>query len=171
MNQRQIATTLGVSQTTVSLVLNNPKTEKISQEKRDLILNFLEKNNYSSLPHNGKTKNIGYLLPASTNSGSHQRFYDRFIMGIEAASSKAGYNVIVEKYKEDKILVIPHKKVDGIILEGSIALDNLKKITCQLPTVILNYSVHEPICDMVYPDNSGGIELAVNFFKNKDTQE
>jgi DNA-binding LacI/PurR family transcriptional regulator len=167
MNQRQIATALGVSQTTVSLVLNNPKTEKISREKRDLVLNFLEKNNYSSLPNNGKTKNLGYLFPANITSEPHRRFYDRFIIGIEIAASKAGYNVIVEKYKSEESLIFPHKKVDGVILEGKSDLETLKEIACRIPTVLLNDSVCEPICDMIYPDNNGGVQLAINFLQKQ----
>jgi DNA-binding LacI/PurR family transcriptional regulator len=73
MNQRQIATALGVSQTTVSLVLNNPKTGKISRDKRDLVLTFLQKTNYSSQPSNGKTNNIGYLLSSNITSEPHKR--------------------------------------------------------------------------------------------------
>ena len=166
MNQTQIAKTLGVSQSTVSLVLNNPNTEKISKKKRELILSFLDEKNYS-LTNNGKTKNIGYLFPAIVTAEPHRRFYDRFIMGIESTASKAGYNVIVEKYKKDKSLIFPHKKVDGVILEGSINLENLKEIARRLPTVILNFSVYEPVCDMIYPDNSGGIKLALNYLKEQ----
>jgi len=167
MNQRQIATALGVSQTTVSLVLNNPKTEKISREKRDLVLNFLKKTNYSSQPGNGKTNNIGYLLPSNIASEPHRRFYDRFIMGIETAASKAGYNVIVERYKKDKSLISPQRKVDGVILEGTIALENLKEIASRIPTVILNHATCDPLCDMIYPDNSGGIQLAMRFLQEQ----
>jgi DNA-binding LacI/PurR family transcriptional regulator len=166
MNQVQIAKALGISQSTVSLVLNNPNTEKISKNKRELILNFLEEKNYS-LANSGKTKNIGYLLPADVAAEPHKRFYDRFIMGIESAASKSGYNVIVEKYKKDKSLIFPHKKVDGVILEGSINLKNLKEISRRIPTVILNFSVFEPICDMIYPDNNGGVKLAMNYLKEQ----
>jgi LacI family transcriptional regulator len=166
MNQTQIAKALGISQTTVSLVLNNPNTEKISKKKRELILNFLDEKNYS-LANNGRTKNIGYLLPVDVAAEPHRRFYDRFIMGIEATASKLGYNVIVEKYKKDKSLILPHKKVDGVILEGLIDLENLKEIAHRLPTVILNFSVYEPFCDMIYPDNSGGVKLAISYLKEQ----
>lgn len=167
MNQREIAAALGVSQTTVSLVLNNPQTEKISKEKKDLILNFIQENEYLTQPQNGKTKNIGYLLPANITSEPHRRFYDRFIMGIEAAASEAGYSVIVEKYKKDEVLIFPHRKVDGVILEGTSSTSTIKEIAERMPVVALNYSVREPVCDMVYPDNSGGVELAMEYLKKQ----
>ncbi len=167
MNQREIATALGVSQTSVSLVLNNPQTKKLSADKRNKILRFLEKHDYFAQAGNGKTRNIAYLFPEQPAGGSHQRFYDRFIMGIEAEASQVGYNVIVERYKKNNTLILPQKKIDGVILEGAINIENLRSIAEKTPTVLLNNSVCEPICDMVYPDNCGGIELALSYLINR----
>jgi DNA-binding LacI/PurR family transcriptional regulator len=167
MNQREIALALGVSQTTVSLVVNNPKTEKVSKEKRELILDFINQNDYPVLGTSGRTRNIGYLLPEGINDAPYSRFYDRFIIGIEAAASEAGYSVIVEKYKKEENLIFPHRKVDGVIIERKCNASALKEIAERLPVVMLNYSVCEPVCDMVYPDNSGGVELAVNYLKQQ----
>ena len=170
MNQRQIADILGVSQTTVSFVVDNPNTNKVSDSKRELILNFLEKNNYSSSKTKGKTRNIGYLPFSYISNEPNKRFYDR-LEGIEEVAFSAGYNVIFEKYKKNnENLIFPHQKIDGIILEGSLDDDSsgiinvkkLQQLASRVPTVLLNHSVDADICDIICPDNSGGIQLAMS---------
>lgn len=158
MNQREIAAALGVSQTTVSLVLNNPKTEKISEEKRNLILDFLKESDYSIRSNEQKMKNIAYLYDPQ------QKFFNHFINGIQAQAKEEAYNVIIEKYHKGENLISPNPLISGIIFEGKVALDEIKKSAKKIPTVILNSTISDPICDMIYADNWGGDTVSRKLF-------
>jgi DNA-binding LacI/PurR family transcriptional regulator len=164
MNQRAIANELGVSQTTVSLVLNNPNTEKVSREKREQILHLLNTSKYTSLSRTGKTGNIGYLYPVVTGK-LYNSFYDRFISGIENAAKEGGYSLIIEKHHKDET-VLYCGKFDGAIIGGNFSMNMLNRLRENIPLVILNSSSStETQCDSVSPDNTGGIEIALNYLK------
>ena len=164
MNQREIANELGVSQTTVSMVLNNPNTEKVSKEKREQILRLLNTSKYMPLSRSGKTGNIGYLCPAVTEK-MYNSFYDRFITGIEKAAKADGYSLVIEKHKKDEIM-LHCGKFDGAILEGYSFASMLSGLRKDIPLVILNSaSSADAPCDSVLPDNAGGVEIALNYLK------
>jgi len=91
MNQRQIAENLGISQTSVSMVLNDPLTRKVSSDKRQQIMNYLRQTKYLLRNHSGKTWNIGYLIGSTLDVNNP--FYNRFFTGIEKSAADAGYNV------------------------------------------------------------------------------
>lgn len=160
MNQMEIARKLKVSQTTVSMVLNNPSTTKVSQEKRRKIMDLMRSSSYLLRAHNGKTWNIGYVLEPGIDINSS--FYSRFFAGIQNESAKAGYNVIMDNENINNSRLITQNKVDGIILEDKLKADQVKDISLKIPLVLLNYSTPETLCDTVIPDNSGGIIKALN---------
>lgn len=160
MNQVEIARKLKISQTTVSLVLNNPSTSKVSKEKRQKIMDMMRNSNYLLKAHNGKTWNIGYVLRPNFNIGNS--FYNRFFSGIQEGSIEAGYNVIVDNVDIRTSKLIIHRKVDGIILEDKLDIKTLNDLARKIPLVVLNDSIWENICDSVVPDNQGGIIKALD---------
>lgn len=161
MNQQEIARKLKVSQTTVSMVLNNPSTTKVSQAKRLKIMNLMRESNYLLKAHSGKTWNIGYVLAGGLDVSSS--FYSRFFAGIQKSSAEAGYNVIVDNEDIRNSKLLTHRKVDGIILEDKINTATLKDLSKKVPLVVLNDSPPETICDIVVPDNQGGIIKAFEY--------
>lgn len=162
MNQREIAQLLGVSQTAVSMVLNDPLSRKVSLHKRDKILNYLKDSSYKHMSGN-KISAIGYFLPDIMSAGDYRRFYDRFIMGIEEAAAQAHYNVVLERYRPDSSLMFSNKKFEGIILEKIVTPEKIKELAAMCPVVVLNSLMDDAVCDMVYPDNYGGLKLAVKY--------
>lgn len=166
MNQREIANELGISQTTVSMVLNNPNTEKVSKEKREQILRLLNTSKYMPLSRTGKTGNIGYLCPVLT-VGEYNNFYERFITGIEKKAKSNGYGLITERYNQDETFLLCGK-FDGAIIEGFVLDNVVKQLSGKIPLVVLNNALslsNEMRCDSVLADNAGGVEIALNYLK------
>lgn len=153
MNQSEIAKQVGVSQTAVSMVLNDPDTTKVSKGKKQLITSFLKKSNYLNLSQVRKTWNIGYVMNEYQNSKS--AFYHRFIAGIEETVEQNGYSLFVETFRDSIPNIIKRRKVDGII--HSVSFENHD---CPVPMVLLNRAEHKMRCDTVMPDNFGAIHLA-----------
>ncbi len=165
MNQRDIAKQLGVSQTLVSLVINNPATDKVSAPKRKMILDFVRKSNYNPVKTNGPTKNIGYLVDMEFNANSIDYLYQqRFLNGIIDSATDKGLNVIVQKGEEDETFLLSQKKVDGVIIKRSISEEQLTKLASRIPTVMLNVPLKNLICDSVVADNFGAMRDVVTFF-------
>ncbi len=160
MNQMEIARKLKISQTTVSLVLNNPSTIKVSREKRQKIMDMMRDTSYLLKASRGKTWNIGYILGSDMNVENN--FYNRFFLGIQKSSMEAGYHVIVDNENICNSRLITNRKVDGIILADKLSTDVFKDLAREIPLILLNYSPLETLCDTVVPDNQGGIIKAFN---------
>ncbi|MGB9678351.1 MAG: LacI family DNA-binding transcriptional regulator, partial [Candidatus Ratteibacteria bacterium] len=82
INQKEIAKKAGVSQTTVSFVLNNNKDVKISESTRLKILKTAEeigyRRFYPPVEDGFRTGNIGYIFPSSIKIKDpyYHRFYE-----------------------------------------------------------------------------------------------
>lgn len=160
MYQKEIAEALKVSQTSVSLVLNNPQTNRISREKRDMILNFLEKHNCQPR-FNNRSSIIAYILPDTYKwRGNYKPFFDCFFKGVEAITAKNNYKIVVSTYEPGMTVMDWKNKVDGIIFESIDQEEVLEKFARQLPVLALNFQVKKNICDVVAPNNIKGLHLA-----------
>jgi LacI family transcriptional regulator len=160
MYQKEIAKALKVSQTSVSLVLNDPQTNRISREKRDMILSFLEKHNCQPR-FNSKSSIIAYILPDTYQwRGNYKPFFDYFFKGVEVITAKNNYKIVVSTYDPGMTVMDWKNKVDGMIFESFVAEEVLEKFSSQLPVLALNLQVKKNICDVVAPNNFKGLHLA-----------
>ena len=161
VNQRQIAAELGISQTAVSMVVNNPTTAKVSGEKRHRILEYLRQTNYLLYHHGGKTWNIGYLLESSMDI--NDPFYNRFFNGIVRGAEDAEYSVIVEPLRDTATKLLSRSKVDGLIIETTPDALERASVPLDIPVVMLNNCASENHYDAVMPDNAGGMFQAIKY--------
>lgn len=164
MLQRDIANELGVSQTTVSLVLNNPKTKRISPEKREKIIKFLRDKKYFLRSRRGNTGNVGLVMTTYT-SGNYDDFVGRFIHGVETTAAEAGYTVTISKRFDE--LDISRMKMDGLIVQTLIPCETLNELAGAIPLVLLNRSFDHAKFDTVCPDNYGGVSLGIEHLVQK----
>ncbi len=119
-----LAKMVGVSKTTVSLVLNG-KAVSIGKETKKKILKLAEELNYvpNSIARSlatKKTNTIGVILPDISNP-----FFAEMTKAIEDASNNLGYNIILcntenDRTKEDEyIKILLSRNIDGIIFIAS----------------------------------------------------
>jgi DNA-binding LacI/PurR family transcriptional regulator len=158
---RKIAKELGVSHTTVSLVLNGPDTNHVSKEKRGKILAYVKSVGYRIPAKKKETGNIGFLV--SPQFDISDPYNHRFFMGVEEASIKSGKNVIVETWRDSSSPLFWNNKVDGVIIIEPCPgkeEEEIKQVQKYVPVVLLNWNTEAVICDMVVPDNTGGMREA-----------
>ncbi len=160
MNQVEIAKKLGISQTAVSLVLNNPATTKVSNVKKQQISDYLHQNNYTNQSSVRRTWNIGFVQNKLTEKGNE--FYHRFIEGIENAAEREKYSLFIEVFRNDELNIIKKRKVDGIIC-GTGYFDYLAGLAApsKIPVVLLNTFDPQLSYDSVMPDNHGSMFTVV----------
>lgn len=175
-----IASEAGVSISTVSRVLNNSK--RVNPETRKKVQTVLERYNYTpnamarGLVHN-TMRTIGIMAADVRNY--HFAFT---IYTLENLFFDWGFSVILcntgnslEK-KKDYIRILAEKKVDGIILVGSVFSDiriedEVMKYLQDTPIVVANGVLSVPKAHSVLIDHNWGMEQAVRHLKERGHRE
>ena len=165
VTQAEVAEKAGVSRTTVSLVLNGRTDVRISEETRKRVMRAIEELGYvySEPIEVKKTKNIAYFI--SRNIHISDPYYHRFFAGVEEAAQKFGKSIFVEVWRDNLSPIFWNSKVDGVIIADPCGIDGerIKQIQRYVPVVLLNWSLEAVICDMVVPDNAGGVKKAFDY--------
>lgn len=130
---KDIAAELGVSITTVSLIINN-RPCRVSEKTRKDVLDLVKKYNYT--PNSSaralvtkKTETIGLIVPDISNP-----FFSELAKGVERAAQKANYSVILcnsdNKAQKDikNTALLISKQVDGLILAPSMGDQDVEYI-------------------------------------------
>jgi len=165
MNQNEIAKKIGVSQAAVSLVMNNPSTTRVSKEKKRAIVEYLRKSSEMNRFSLKKTWNLGYVVDPLQDI--RQDFYEKALVGIETSAAAVYYNVIIESYRGTELTMLRHGKVDGMIIRSGKAWEGLRNVHLRKAVVLLNCATPILECDVVMPDNRGGVFKAVEYLKQK----
>ncbi len=164
-----IAKSLGVSKTLVSLVINGKgDSHGIRKETQEKVLKKIREMNYQPNVlargfRMGKTNTIGLIVSDISN-----RFYARIARNIEDFAWNHGYIVvicstdeIIEKEKE-QIRFLKERKVDGMIIstsqDNSMFFDELA--ASGLPHVLIDRTLKGMKSPNVSVDNFGGARMA-----------
>lgn len=141
---KDVAKLAGVSQSTVSFVLNNRQDMKIPEKTFQKVLAAAKELNY--IPNSfaqglktRKSKLIGLLIPTITNP-----FYPMMAQQIEEYAALRGYNILLcntnrQSQKEEFYLnLLVEKQVDGVILGFTPRFPKkINKLSKQLPMVMV----------------------------------
>lgn len=123
---KEIAAQLKLSTATVSRALNGK--EGISQETRELVLNWVSQQRYTpnraaqSLA-TARTFAVAFVIRRQL-VGTSNPFYERIMMGIEAELQEHGYHLILTTIDDDARGIgklpttIDRRRVDGLIIAG-----------------------------------------------------
>lgn len=132
----EIARFVGVSQATVSRVLNAPHLVK--QETRRKVLNAIEKHNYVYNAIAGgltkkRTATLGLVIPTITNP-----IFAVSTKGIQEAATNCGYSILFGStdYSYDRelelVTLFHQKRVDGIVFTGAPGNEKTREIMKRL---------------------------------------
>ncbi|MDI3495548.1 MAG: LacI family transcriptional regulator [Pseudothermotoga sp.] len=163
-----IAKRAGVSINTVSRALNNKPD--ISEDTKKRILSIARelgyiKNITASLLRQKQTQTVGVILADSSNP-----FYAEVLKGIEAASRKYGYQIILmntERVYQNEVNAIEllfQRRVDGLLIAPVQEKDeDIKKLSRKdIPAVILGRHFEDIEIDEIYNDDLKGGYIAAN---------
>lgn len=166
-----VAKSLNVSKTLVSLVLNGRGDEKgISKETQARVLKQVKELNYKANQfarglRMGKSNTIGLIVADISNS-----FYAKMCRSIEDNANKHGYNVIIcssdENSEKESALIqmLIDRQVDGLIISTTQKKNDdilhLKKNN--FPFVLIDRHVPKIDSNYVIVDNKEGAKNVVN---------
>lgn len=119
--QFDVARAANVSQTTVSLVINNPETASVPAETRNKVLDAIQalgyvRNSTARMLRTSRTFTLAAIIPMITNP-----FYPAFVSGIQETAEDNGYEVITynthgSQERETRYLQsVQEGRVDGVI--------------------------------------------------------
>ncbi len=163
MNQQEIADRLGISQSTVSLVLKDPGTARVSEKTKNAIIRYLKKFQYMSPAGKKRNWNIGYV--SDVFQDLHQDFFQDSLRGIEEEAARQHYNLIMECFRGRELNLVRNSKVDGLIIRSGKACEFLQQKTA-LPMVLLNCASPVTRCDSVMPDNRSGMHKIAQYLSD-----
>ena len=166
MNQNQIAEKLGISQSSVSLVLRNPATPRVSEKMKKRIIQCLKASRYMTPAGTIRHWNIGYVTDTFQNV--HQLFFQESLRGIEEEAARNHYNLIMECLREKQTHLLMSRKVDGVIVRSGKAYEILQKNNLSVPMVMLNCASPITQCDAVMPDNRSGLHKIIRYLHELD---
>ena len=175
ITMKDIAEKVGVSKTTVSMVINK-KDGNISEETKRKIYSIIEETGY--IPNNiarglntKKSGSIAIIIPDISNP-----FFSELSRAIEDVANRLGYNVILcnsdnDAIKEKKYVeLLISKLIDGIILipgEESEASANILKLN-GIPFVFVDrYIKGFEEYPGVYFNNKQGIKCGIEYLYSK----
>lgn len=129
VTSRQVAKKAGVSQTTVSFVLNNVESANISQDTRERVLQAMRDLNYvpdvaaRSLAK-GHTMNVGLVLVQPHNQVFIDEYIPNILTGLSQVTRQYGYRILVELIEDGSDPnafgdLIQSKAVGGMIVNHS----------------------------------------------------
>jgi len=159
---KQVAEKARVSTTTVSHVINN--TRVVSEDARERVLSVIQELRYipSAVARslkNDRTQTLGMMIPNNSNP-----YFAEIIQGIEDASFKLGYNIILcNSYDDPKkqaayIRVLMEKRIDGLILVSSGSDEDLTQLLADegIPKVLVDREVTGVVADFIEADHVQG---------------
>jgi LacI family transcriptional regulator len=158
---KEVARQAGVSIATVSRFLNG--TGPVSEEASRRIREAAERLRY--VPHGGarslitnRTNTVGVILP-----DIHGDYFSELLRGIDRASRRTGYHVLVSGYHTDAsefdaVLRATRGRVDGLIVMSPELNARAFRASLPdlLPVVVLNSTTEGDDIDSLSFDNYGG---------------
>ncbi len=170
-----IANDVGLSKTTVSMVLNK-KDINVSEETRNKIFEAAKRLNYipNSLARSLSTKKsytIGFIIPDIENP-----FFSEIAKAIETEAEKYGYSMILcntfnsGSKEEEYVKLLISKLIDGVIIASSGERNKSTELlkSNEIPFVILDRQVDkQDNINGVFCDNRSGIELGIKYLIKK----
>lgn len=169
VTSRDLARLAGVSQATVSRVLNG--TTRVSPDLRDRVLWALEQTGYrpnalAQAMKTGRTGTVGVVIARITNP-----FYPELLEVIGHELAAAGHRMILWETsaagEESAVEAIQQGLVDGVLfttaLPGSDAVE--AALRRQAPMVLVNRTLPDADCDQVSSDNLAGGALVGRYLR------
>ena len=164
INIAEVATTAGVSTTTVSRVINQVST--VSEDNRQRVMTAIRKLKYRPNPAAqrlaaGRGNTVGLIIPRF--EGIFHSFYAmQVIRGIGMAAEQIRCDLLLH-ITDGK--TFPAFAVDGVVFVDIYGCEDLLDQTLEagLPTVVLNHYLEDLPVSCVAVDNSTGAERAVGY--------
>ena len=178
MNIYDIAEKANVSIATVSRVLNNKPN--VSEKSRSKVLSVLNDNNFRpSAIAQGLVHNTSNSICIVIEDIRHSH-YISIAYHLERSFRDRGFNCIITNSAVEEIrstsCYLAKQRPRGIVIIGSIFANSLTEHTINadlsdIPVIMINGVLNCPNVTSIFPDDAGGVALAVGLFAEKGYED
>jgi DNA-binding LacI/PurR family transcriptional regulator len=174
VTSKDVAEKVGVSRTTVSLVLNNVKGIQIGPETRQRVLDAASELGYvpdaaAQALASRRTKAIGLVLTRTQHHIATDAFLPKIISGLLTTAQKQNIRILIDwvenEHREQAYFELARaKRIDGMILSTPRLDDKALKLleNFDIPTVLMG-SMEGSNLPFVDVDNAKAAEKATNY--------
>jgi LacI family repressor for deo operon, udp, cdd, tsx, nupC, and nupG len=153
LRQKDIAEKAGVSASTVSILLKNPDTARVSAKTRERIFEIIRENHYTPDARRSEG-HIVCAVPVMEDRWAEEFYYTNLLMAAEQTGQRFGYAVQLRSYEnyEDLRPLLSDPGVSGIISINSSPMAD--EFSSSKPVVAVN-CVYTSSCDVVKSHHRG----------------
>lgn len=174
VTSKDVAEKVGVSRTTVSLVLNDVKGSQIGPETRQKVLEAARELGYvpdaaAQALASRRTKAIGLIMTRSQHHIASDAFFPKIISGLLTTTRKQNIRIMIDwvetEHQERAYFELAHaKRIDGMILPTPRLDDKALRLleNVDIPTVLMG-SLEGSNLPFVDVDNEKAAEQATNY--------
>jgi len=174
VTSKDVAEKVGVSRTTVSLVLNDVKGVQIGAETRQKVLEAASELGYvpdaaAQALASRRTKAIGLILTRSQHHIASDAFLPKIISGLLTTARKQNIRIMIDwvetEHQERAYFELARaKRIDGMILSTFLLDDKALRLleNVDIPTVLMG-SLEGSNLPFVDVDNAKAAEQATNY--------
>jgi DNA-binding LacI/PurR family transcriptional regulator len=174
VTSKQVAERAGVSQTTVSFVLNEVTNSNISEETRQRVLQAAHDLNYvpdmaARALASGRSNTIGLILSRPHRQVFIDEYIPNFITGLTQTTQKHGFRILIQMLEASDdpkpyLNLIRGKEVDGVVVSlgnpSNKEIETLVNCTQEGLPIVASYYL-DPALFTVSVDTLGGVRLAI----------
>jgi DNA-binding LacI/PurR family transcriptional regulator len=153
LRQKDIAAKAGVSASTVSLLLKDPDTSRVSAKTRERIFEIIRENHYTADARRSEG-HIVCTVPKISSRWAEEQYYANLLLAAEQTGQRFGYAVQLRSYENYKDLtpLVSDPGVSGIISINSSRL--AEEFPSDKPIIAVN-AVYTSACDVVKSNRRG----------------
>ncbi|MGL4383488.1 MAG: LacI family DNA-binding transcriptional regulator [Bacilli bacterium] len=165
---KEIAKKAGVSMATVSRLLNDDETLFISVDKKELILDIVNKHGYK-IPKNRKSKKeIAIISWQSFQLETADSFYAKIRQSVEQCAITNKYGITIVYAQNNTYDLSNIKGVDGIVAIGKFSNDEISLFNTICPNIIfVDSSPLEELYSCVVINYNQGMNNALDYVINE----
>jgi len=164
LRQKDIAREVGVSPTSVSLVLNDPETPRVSEQTKSRIFEYVRAH-APDFASPAATRDILFVCDSERiNPEIHDFYYGPVFRTAEETARSFGRRVLQQNYRSEAELLEMARdpQVAGIIHVNYINHELLARIQKTIPVVAVN-SIYRLDCDVIKIDLRHGARDQVHY--------
>lgn len=160
---REIAKYVGVSQTTVSRVLNNDPNLAVSDETHSKINAAAKKLGYKKKRFSSQIRNVAFLYWIPEQEELEDIYFKNLKLELEKQAEFC--HITMVRYQKSDGIDAVDKNTEAIIAIGKFNVDETEKIRSITPNVIFaEYATDEGLFDLVRPNLALMIRQMVDYF-------
>lgn len=167
VSQKSISENLGLSQSTVSLVMQNPYTHRVAEKTRKRILEHVQQlqGDGQQIPSR-LAGNLCFLAPRYlSDTQNYEFYYGSMLHGAEEGAAHLERGLVFKSWEREADIarVFDTGPIAGVVHLNYLPDSMIRNFQEQCPVVLINVQPDTPLCDVVSVDHRGAVRRMMKY--------